>query len=151
MLSCYLGIGAVYVVFVSGIVQECVDMEKTINQAYYALIIFPLLLLMNLVKGMNRFASISIIANGLLVVSAIIGTVYAIKEGNGKWVLIEEDVTSYPKFIGTAFFSMCSPGLVNHMKLSMIFRKDITINEHREFHSNFTTSNGKIVENFEEL
>ncbi|XP_043266554.1 proton-coupled amino acid transporter-like protein CG1139 [Venturia canescens] len=119
MLACYLGIGAVYVVFVSGIVQECIDMEKTINQAFYSLIIFPLFLLMNLIKGLNNFAPISMIANGLLVVSAIVGTIYAVKEGNGKWVLIEKNVSSYPKFIGTAFFSMCSPGLVLAIDHSM--------------------------------
>lgn len=112
MIACYIGIGAVYVVFVSGIVQECFDMEKTINQSYYAIIIFPLFLLMNLVKGLKNFAPMSMIANALIVVAAFIGIYYAVTEGNGEWVFVEKNVALYPKFIGTAFFSMCSPGLV---------------------------------------
>lgn len=46
--------------------------------------------------------------------AAMIGAVYALKDGIGKkWVMIGSDMCLYPKFVGTVFFSMSSPGIVS--------------------------------------
>lgn len=113
MLMCYIGIGSVYVVFISGIVQECVDGEKVIGQSYYALMLFPLLFVMNMAKNLADIAPISIAGNILLFAAGGIGIVYALKDGIGDtWTMIQPNVNLYPKFLGVVFFSMCSPGVV---------------------------------------
>lgn len=114
ILACYIGIGSVYVVFISGIIQECIDSEKVIGQSYYALMIFPLLFVMNTAKNLADIAPISIIGNILLLAAGLIGVVYALKDGIGDtWSTIGPKVDLYPKFIGMVFFSMCSPGVVS--------------------------------------
>jgi len=114
MLLCYIGIGSVYVVFISGIIQECIDTEKVIAQSYYALIIFPFLFVMNMVKNLADIAPISVAGNILLLAAGLIGIVYALKDGIGdEWTTIGPNVNLYPKFIGVVFFSMCSPGVVS--------------------------------------
>lgn len=114
MLTCYLGIGAVYVVFVAGVIQECIDREKTIAEAYYALILVPFFLLLNMVKGLNALVPISIIGNLFLSIACIIGIVYAIKDDTtNDWVLMASDIKYYPKFIGIVFFALGSPGMVS--------------------------------------
>lgn len=116
MLACYIGIGSVYVVFISGTIQECVDSEKAIGQSYYALMIFPLLFIMNMAKNLADIAPISIVGNVLLIAAGLIGIVYALKDGIGDtWSPIGPHVDEYPKFIGVVFFSMCSPGVVSHL------------------------------------
>ncbi|XP_018058594.1 PREDICTED: proton-coupled amino acid transporter-like protein CG1139 [Atta colombica] len=120
MLLCYIGIGSVYVVFISGIIQECIDTEKVIAQSYYALIIFPLLFVMNMVKSLADIAPISIAGNILLLAAGLIGIVYALKDGIGdEWTTIGPNVDLYPKFIGVVFFSMCSPGVILAIEHSM--------------------------------
>ncbi|XP_023288692.1 proton-coupled amino acid transporter-like protein CG1139 [Orussus abietinus] len=112
-MTCYIGIGAVYVVFISGIVQECVDAEKTISQGYYALILFPLFLAMNMTRNLKDLAPLSAVGNTFLLTAAIIGVVYSLKDGIGTThVMVQEKIELYPKFLGTVFFSMCSPGLI---------------------------------------
>lgn len=114
MLTCYIGIGSVYIVFISGTVQECVDSGKVVGQSYYALIIFPLLFVMNMAKNLSDIAPISIVGNIVLLAAGSIGVVYALKDGIGDtWTVIEPNVSMYPKFIGMVFFSMCSPGVVS--------------------------------------
>lgn len=114
ILVCYIGIGSVYVVFIAGVIQECLDSNKLISQSYYALIIFPLLFLMNMAKNLAEIAPISIAGNIFLVAAAIIGIVYALKDGIGDdWFVFGPSVGLYPKFFGMVFFSMCSPGLVS--------------------------------------
>ncbi|XP_054011930.1 proton-coupled amino acid transporter-like protein CG1139 [Hylaeus anthracinus] len=113
MLTCYMGVGAVYVVFVSGVIQECIDTGKTIDQGYYALMFFPIFFLMNMMKHLKDMASAAIVGNVLLFSAALIGTVYALKDGIGeKWVWVSPRIGLYPKFIGTVFFSMVSPGVI---------------------------------------
>ncbi|KAG5344196.1 S36A4 protein, partial [Acromyrmex heyeri] len=120
MLACYIGIGSVYVVFISGIIQECIDAEKAISQSYYALMIFPLLFVMNMVKNLADIAPISIVGNILLISAGLIGIVYALKDGIGdEWTTIGPHVDLYPKFIGLVFFSMCSPGVILAIEHSM--------------------------------
>lgn len=114
MLACYVGIGSVYVVFIAGIIQECTDSEKIIGQSYYALMIFPLLFIMNMAKNLADIAPISVVGNILLFAASLIGVIYALKDGIGdKWATIGPNVNLYPKFIGMVFFSMCSPGVVS--------------------------------------
>lgn len=114
MLACYIGIGSVYVVFISGTIQECVDNEKMVGQSYYALMIIPLLFTMNMVKNLADIAPISVAGNILLIAAGLIGIVYALKDGIGdKWTTIGPHIEMYPKFIGMVFFSMCSPGVVS--------------------------------------
>ncbi|XP_067211519.1 proton-coupled amino acid transporter-like protein CG1139 [Linepithema humile] len=120
MLACYIGIGSVYVVFVAGVIQECIDSEKVIGQSYYALILFPLLFIMNMARNLSDIAPISIVGNILLISAAIIGIVYALKDGIGDtWMMVEPNVAMYPKFIGLVFFSMCSPGVILAIEHSM--------------------------------
>ncbi|KAK0078542.1 hypothetical protein PV325_002375 [Microctonus aethiopoides] len=120
MLICYLGIGAVYVVFVAGVIQECIDREKTIAEAYYALILVPFFLLLNMVKGLNALVPISIVGNLFLSIACIIGIVYAIKyESTNDWVLMASDIKYYPKFIGIVFFALGSPGMIIAIEHSM--------------------------------
>ncbi|XP_050465278.1 proton-coupled amino acid transporter-like protein CG1139 isoform X2 [Cataglyphis hispanica] len=120
MLACYIGIGSVYVVFISGIVQECIDTEKTIGQGYYALMLFPLLFIMNMAKNLADIAPISVAGNILLLAAGGIGIVYALKDGIGDvWTTIGPNVHLYPKFIGVVFFSMCSPGVILAIEHSM--------------------------------
>ncbi|XP_011863008.1 PREDICTED: proton-coupled amino acid transporter 1-like [Vollenhovia emeryi] len=120
MLACYIGIGSVYVVFISGTIQECIDSDKIIGQSYYALMIFPLLFVMNTAKNLADIAPISIVGNFLIFAAALIGIVYALKDGIGdKWLTIGPNVDMYPKFIGMVFFSMCSPGVVLAIEHSM--------------------------------
>ncbi|KYN40293.1 Proton-coupled amino acid transporter 4 [Trachymyrmex septentrionalis] len=120
MLACYIGIGSVYVVFIAGTIQECIDTEKVISQSYYALMIFPLLFVMNMVKNLADIAPISIVGNILLIAAGLIGIVYALKDGIGdEWVTIGPNVDLYPKFIGLVFFSMCSPGVILAIEHSM--------------------------------
>lgn len=120
MLACYIGIGSVYVVFIAGVIQECIDSEKVIGQSYYALILFPLFFLMNMAKNLADIAPISIVGNVLLIGAAIIGIVYALKDGIGDtWTTIQPSVGLYPKFIGLVFFSMCSPGVVSLLFLTI--------------------------------
>lgn len=114
LLACYIGIGSVYVVFIAGIIQECIDSEKIISQSYYALIIFPLFFVMNMARNLADIAPISVAGNILLFAASLIGIVYALKDGIGDtWSSIGPNVSLYPKFIGTVFFSMCSPGVVS--------------------------------------
>lgn len=118
MLVCYIGIGSVYVVFIAGTIQECIDSEKIISQSYYALLIFPLLFVMNMVKNLADIAPISIIGNILLFAAALIGVAYALKDGiSDTWTTIGPHIELYPKFIGMVFFSMCSPGVVRVFNL----------------------------------
>ncbi|XP_077258968.1 proton-coupled amino acid transporter-like protein acs [Temnothorax americanus] len=120
MLACYIGIGSVYVVFISGIIQEGVDSEKVIGQGYYALMIFPLLFVMNMLKNLSDIAPISIAGNILLLAAGFIGVVYALKDGiSDKWNTIGPNINMYPKFIGMVFFSMCSPGVILAIEHSM--------------------------------
>ncbi|XP_072755494.1 proton-coupled amino acid transporter-like protein acs [Anoplolepis gracilipes] len=120
MLTCYIGIGSVYVVFIAGIIQECVDSEKVIGQSYYALMLFPLLFIMNMAKNLADIAPISIAGNILLFAAGAIGIVYALKDGIGDaWTTVGPNVTLYPKFIGVVFFSMCSPGVILAIEHSM--------------------------------
>ncbi|KYN19962.1 Proton-coupled amino acid transporter 4 [Trachymyrmex cornetzi] len=120
MLACYIGIGSVYVVFISGIIQECIDTEKVIGQSYYALMIFPLLFVMNMAKNLADIAPISIVGNILLFAAGLIGIVYALKDGIGdEWTTIGPNIDLYPKFIGVVFFSMCSPGVILAIEHSM--------------------------------
>ncbi|XP_032690077.1 proton-coupled amino acid transporter-like protein CG1139 [Odontomachus brunneus] len=120
MLTCYIGIGSVYVVFISGTIQECVDSERTVGQSYYALVIFPFLFLMNMAKNLSDITPISVAGNILLLAAGIIGIVYALKDGIGDtWTTIEPNVNLYPKFIGMVFFSMCSPGVILAIEHSM--------------------------------
>ncbi|KOC69284.1 Proton-coupled amino acid transporter 1 [Habropoda laboriosa] len=112
ILVCYIGVGAVCVVFVSGTIQESFDANRTIDQGYYALMLFPLFFLINMVKYLSDIAIVSIIGNVLLFCSALIGVVLALNDGIGdKWILIGPAASLYPKFIGTAFFSLSSPGI----------------------------------------
>lgn len=114
MLACYIGIGSVYVVFISGIVQECIDTEKTVGQGYYALMLFPLFFVMNMARNLADIAPISVAGNILLLAAGSIGIVYAIKDGIGDaWTTMGPNIHLYPKFIGVVFFSMCSPGVVS--------------------------------------
>lgn len=114
MLMCYIGIGSVYVVFISGIIQECVDTEKIIGQSYYALMLFPLLFVMNMAKNLADIAPISVAGNILLLAAGGIGIAYALKDGIGDaWTMIGPNINLYPKFFGVVFFSMCSPGVVS--------------------------------------
>ncbi|KYQ54522.1 Proton-coupled amino acid transporter 4 [Trachymyrmex zeteki] len=120
MLACYIGIGSVYVVFISGIIQECIDTEKIIGQSYYALMIFPLLFVMNMAKNLADIAPISIVGNILLLAAGLIGIVYSLKDGIGdEWTTIGPNVDLYPKFLGVVFFSMCSPGVILAIEHSM--------------------------------
>ncbi|XP_050573864.1 proton-coupled amino acid transporter-like protein CG1139 [Bombus affinis] len=110
---CYIGIGAVYVVFISGIIQKSFDSGRILDQGYYALFLFPLCFVINMMKYLHDIAVISIFGNLLLFAAAMIGAVYALKDGIGeKWVVIGPDMYLYPKFVGTVFFSMSSPGIV---------------------------------------
>ncbi|OAD53024.1 Proton-coupled amino acid transporter 1 [Eufriesea mexicana] len=93
---------------------EFFDFEETIDQGYYALILFPLFLAMNMIKHLYDIAVMSIIGNLLLFISALLGIIHALKDGIGdKWHVIGPDVSLYPKFVGTVFFSMSSPGLMS--------------------------------------
>ncbi|KAG8040160.1 hypothetical protein G9C98_000730 [Cotesia typhae] len=111
MLICYIGIGAVYIIFVSGIIQDLVDQGKTVGLAYYSLILFPLFLLLNMIRGLNAIAPIAIIGNILIVVAAFIGVAYAVSKAESDWVFFQKDYRKYPKFLGTVFFSLSSPSL----------------------------------------
>lgn len=114
ILVCYIGIGGVYVVFIAGVIQECLDSDKRIGQSYYALIIFPLLFLMNMAKNLAEIAPISIAGNVFIVSAAVIGMVYSLKDGiSDEWFVLAPNVGLYPKFFGVVFFCMCSPGLVS--------------------------------------
>lgn len=114
MLACYIGIGSVYVVFISGAIQESIDSEKVIGQTYYALILLPILFIMNMAKNLADIAPISVAGNILIISAAIIGIVYALKDGIGDtWTMIQPNIGLYPKFFGLVFFSMCSPGVVS--------------------------------------
>ena len=66
-------------------------------------------------KYLHDIAVISIFGNLLLFsAAAMIGAVYALKDGIGeKWVVIGPDMYLYPKFVGTVFFDMSSPGIVS--------------------------------------
>lgn len=109
-----MGIGSVYIVFMAGIVQECFDRGETIDQGYYALMLFPFIFLMNLTRNLSDMAIISILGNVLLSIATIIGIVYALKDGIGDtWKVAEYDILLYPKFIGMVLFSMTSPGVVS--------------------------------------
>ncbi|KAG7204930.1 hypothetical protein KM043_005319 [Ampulex compressa] len=120
MLACYLGIGAVYVVFIAGTIQECVDAERTIGQSYYAIILFPFFLVMNTARNLSDIAPISVLGNVFLFSAGAIGIVYALKDGIGDtWTTIGPNVSLYPKFIGMVFFSMSSPGVVLAIEHSM--------------------------------
>lgn len=113
IIMCYIGVGAVYVVFISGIVQEFYDFEG-IDHKYIVLILFPFFFVMNMMKYLNDIAIISIIGNLFLFVAAVIAVVYALKDGiGGEWVIINQNVGLYPKFVGTVFFSISSPGIVS--------------------------------------
>lgn len=114
ILMCYIGIGAVYVVFISGIIQKSFDSERILDQEYYALFLFPLCFVINIMKYLHDIAVISIFGNLLLFTAAMIGALYAVKDGIGeKWVMIGSDMYLYPKFVGTVLFSMSSPGIVS--------------------------------------
>lgn len=113
MLICYIGIGAVYIIFVSGIIQDLVDQGKTVGLAYYSLILFPLFLLLNMIRGLNAIAPIAIIGNVLIVVAAFIGVAYAVAKAESDWVFFQKDYRKYPKFLGTVFFALSSPALVS--------------------------------------
>lgn len=100
--------------FIAGVIQECLDSNKLIGQSYYAFIIFPLLFVMNMAKNLAEIAPISIAGNVCLVAAAIIGIVYALKDGiSDEWFVFGPRIGLYPKFFGMVFFSMCSPGLVS--------------------------------------
>lgn len=121
IIMCYIGVGAVYVVFISGIVQEFYDFEG-IDHKYIVLILFPFFFVMNMMKYLNDIAIISIIGNLFLFVAAVIAVVYALKDGiGGEWVTINQNVGLYPKFVGTVFFSISSPGIVSHSRLLSAF------------------------------
>jgi len=114
MLLCYVGIGAVYAVFLAGIMQQCVDGGRIISQDYYIVILFPFLLIISVMKSLADMTIISVIGNILIITAGTIGIVYALKDGIGDtWVIIGSDFSSYAKFVGMVFFSMCSPGLVS--------------------------------------
>ena len=115
ILMCYIGIGAVYVVFISGIIQKSFDSGRILDQGYYAPFLFPLCFVINTMKYLHDIAVISIFGNLLLFsAAAMIGAVYALKDGIGeKWVVIGPDMYLYPKFVGTVFFGMSSPGIVS--------------------------------------
>ncbi|XP_011137303.1 proton-coupled amino acid transporter-like protein CG1139 [Harpegnathos saltator] len=120
MLTCYIGIGSVYVVFISGTVQECLNSERAVGQSYYVLVIFPFLFLMNMARNLSDIAPISIAGIVLILVAAIIGMVYALKDGIGDtWTTIGPNINLYPKFIGLVFFSLCSPGVILAIEHSM--------------------------------
>ncbi|RLU25760.1 hypothetical protein DMN91_001919 [Ooceraea biroi] len=120
ILLCYIGIGSVYIVFIAGTIQQCVDTEKVIAQSYYALILFPFLFIMNIAKNLAAIAPISVAGNVLFASAGIIGIVYALKDGIGDtWVTIGLDFSLYAKFAGMVFFSMCSPGLILAIEHSM--------------------------------
>ncbi|XP_076181170.1 proton-coupled amino acid transporter-like protein acs [Ptiloglossa arizonensis] len=75
--------------------------------------LFPLFFLMNMLKHLRDMAGISVTGNALLFSAALIGIVYALKDGIGDtWVWVNPRVGLYPKFIGTVFFSMASPGVI---------------------------------------
>lgn len=114
ILVCYIGIGSVYVLFIAGIIEECIDSEKILGQSYYTLMLFPLLIVMNMMKNLADIAPISIAGNILLFAAGLIGVVYALKDGIGDtWATIGPEINMYPKFFGLIFFSMCSPGVVS--------------------------------------
>ena len=114
ILMCYIGIGAVYVVFISGIIQKSFDSGRILDQGYYAPFLFPLCFVINTMKYLHDIDVISIFGNLLLFAAAMIGAVYALKDGIGeKWVVIGPDMYLYPKFVGTVFFGMSSPGIVS--------------------------------------
>lgn len=114
ILTCYIGIGSVYVVFISGIVQKSFDTAHVIDQGYYALMLFPLLFVMNMVRHLSDMTLASVAGNLLILCTVVIGIVYALKDGFGeKWLMISPDIRLYPKFIGMVFFSMISPGVVS--------------------------------------
>lgn len=118
MVIAYIGVVSVYIVFISGVIQESVGPNKTISHAYYALILFPFLLLINMIKTMKVLAPFSICGNISLAAAAVIGVTYALKDGIGEtWTVYNPDLTMYPKFLGTVFFGICSPGLVNEVIL----------------------------------
>ena len=113
LFASYIGISSVYVVFISGIVQDLFDPEKNISQSLYAAMIFPFLLVVNLMRNLKEITPLSIAGNIFVIVAAIIGVVYALKDGPGEtWVGIQPTLRHYPRVIGTIFFSLCSPGLV---------------------------------------
>ncbi|XP_031365232.1 proton-coupled amino acid transporter-like protein CG1139 [Apis dorsata] len=119
IIMCYIGVGAVYVVFISGIVQEFYDFEG-IDHKYIVLILFPFFFVMNMMKYLNDIAIISIIGNLFLFVAAVIAVVYALKDGiGGEWVTINQNVGLYPKFVGTVFFSISSPGIMLEVEHDM--------------------------------
>lgn len=67
-----------------------------------------------MMKYLHDIAVISIFGNLLLFTAAMIGALYAVKDGIGeKWVMIGSDMYLYPKFVGTVLFSMSSPGIVS--------------------------------------
>ncbi|XP_024942721.1 proton-coupled amino acid transporter-like protein CG1139 [Cephus cinctus] len=120
MLMCYIGIGSIYVVFIAGVVQECLDSNKTISQGYYALILIPFFLVMNMIKHLKALAPFSMLGNLFLLIAAIIGVVYSLKDGIGnEYEIVRSELNLYPKFLGTVFFSMCSPGLILSIENSM--------------------------------
>lgn len=109
----YIGISSVYVVFISGIIQEIVDPEKHIGQGTYALMLFPFLFVVNLMRNLNDITPLSIIGNVFVILACGIGFIYALKDGFGDtWLTTQPDLKVYPRFIGAIFFSLCSPGLV---------------------------------------
>ncbi|XP_034948979.1 proton-coupled amino acid transporter-like protein CG1139 [Chelonus insularis] len=119
ILTCYIGVGSVYVIFISGIIQELFDPELYINQAYYCITLFPFFFLLNLVKGLDALAPISIIGNILVIITILIGITFSSIDTNGNWVLVQPEMKKYPKFLGIAFFSLVSPGLALAIQQSM--------------------------------
>ena len=64
-------------------------------------------------RNLHDITPLSIMGNFFVVIAAAIGFVYAVKDGFGdSWIPLQTDIKVYPRFIGTVFFSMCSPGLV---------------------------------------
>ncbi|XP_033217191.1 proton-coupled amino acid transporter-like protein CG1139 isoform X2 [Belonocnema kinseyi] len=116
----YIGISSVYVIFIAGIIQELADPEKNISQGVYTLMTFPFLLLVNSIRNLRDITPLSIVGNIFVIISALIGVAYALKDGPGEtWVAIQPNVKKYPKVIGTIFFSLCSPGLILEIERNM--------------------------------
>ncbi|XP_066591885.1 proton-coupled amino acid transporter-like protein CG1139 [Prorops nasuta] len=114
MMLCYLGIGSVYIVFVSGIIHEVFGLPRPEGPNYNTFVLFPFFMLMNMMKHLRAIAPISMVGNLLLVSAALIGIVYALKDGIGDtWVPIVTTINTYPRFVGTVIFSMSSPGVVS--------------------------------------
>ncbi|XP_043473330.1 proton-coupled amino acid transporter-like protein CG1139 [Leptopilina heterotoma] len=120
LFASYIGISSVYVVFISGIIQEIVDPGKSVGQGSYALMLFPFLFLVNLMRNLNDITPLSIMGNLFVILSCGIGFIYAVKDGFGDtWLSIQPDMKVYPRFIGAIFFSLCSPGLILEIERNM--------------------------------